>query len=139
MERFQIKADGKGWRVYDTLRATLHSARIADKARAQRQADAMNARAHTPHAASQIVTTCPGCQAGRNGQTIDPTPVVDYDPTTGQPVWLLIGDKVYPVGPACAPGPEQAASLDRWAQAVTGADPKARDALVRALKNEGGR
>jgi hypothetical protein len=43
-DRFQIAKDGPGWRVKDTVKGHLHSARIADKARAQRQADAMNAR-----------------------------------------------------------------------------------------------
>jgi hypothetical protein len=44
MPRFIIKADGRGWRVRDTKTGQDHSARIGDKARAQRQADALNAR-----------------------------------------------------------------------------------------------
>lgn len=42
--RFVVNPDGRGWRVRDTKTGHLHSARIADRARAQRQADAMNAR-----------------------------------------------------------------------------------------------
>jgi len=42
--RFVVVKDGNGWRVQDTRNGSLHSARIADKARTQRQADTMNAR-----------------------------------------------------------------------------------------------
>jgi hypothetical protein len=42
-DRFQIKPDGKGWRVRDTVRGHDHSHRIMDKERAQRQADHLNA------------------------------------------------------------------------------------------------
>jgi len=40
--RFDVMKDGTGWRVRDTQTGHLHSARIADKARAQRQADHFN-------------------------------------------------------------------------------------------------
>jgi len=42
--RLIVVKDGNGWRVQDVNRGHLHSARIKDKARAQRQADTMNAR-----------------------------------------------------------------------------------------------
>ena len=42
--RFQLRKDGSGWRVRDTEKGVDHSARIPDKARAQSQADTMNAR-----------------------------------------------------------------------------------------------
>ena len=42
-ERFVVRKDGRGWRVRDTVRGHDHSHRIADKERAQRQADALNA------------------------------------------------------------------------------------------------
>jgi hypothetical protein len=38
-----VKKDGNGWRLVDD-KGRLHSARIADKARAQRQADQLNAQ-----------------------------------------------------------------------------------------------
>jgi hypothetical protein len=42
-DRLRVIGYGRGWRVADS-KGRLHSARIADKDRAQRQADAMNAR-----------------------------------------------------------------------------------------------
>jgi len=43
MIHIKVVRDGNGWRLQDS-RGFLHSARIQDKARAQRQADAMNER-----------------------------------------------------------------------------------------------
>lgn len=43
VNRFKIRRDGAGWRVRDTVTGIDYSARLSDKARAQRQADKLNA------------------------------------------------------------------------------------------------
>jgi len=43
MDRIRVERSGSGWRLVDT-KGRLHSARIKDRERCQRQADAMNAR-----------------------------------------------------------------------------------------------